>query len=320
MLARVFVSAWLLPTSIACGGDHGPSGAPIDGSAADASATEGDGGSRADGGSPPDGDRPDSEPTRDAGGAGGDLPADCPTALVLADDFESGDLEAPSGTGRWTDSSGDSGSGPRVEAEIARSGTQALRFRFLGDADPKADAWSEQRFDLGADLTDVCVEWFQYVPDGSEGFGARYAHRDAEGPDNNKLLRLWDDDYRDYRLKLGFSTVHADGDDSRVISEYGVDGAGVGPEDTAPWLGIVEASRGRWIRFVARARTDRGSGDGVLDLWVDGDKVMENRLAMVPEGGEGNYFRNGYLLGWANSGFAETTFVWIDDVRIVGTP
>ena len=35
--------------------------------------------------------------------------------------------------------------------------------------------------------------------------------------------------------------------------------------------------------------------------------------------GAGNYLRNGYLLGWANSGFAVTTKVWLANVIIANT-
>ncbi len=37
---------------------------------------------------------------------------------------------------------------------------------------------------------------------------------------------------------------------------------------------------------------------------------------MYPAQGDGNFFRNGYLMGWANTGFDATTFVYIDDFTI----
>jgi hypothetical protein len=63
------------------------------------------------------------------------------------------------------------------------------------------------------------------------------------------------------------------------------------------------------------------NNDGVIEMWVDGVKTINNTtLPLYPDYGIGNYMRNGYLMGWANSGFSATSNTYIDDVIISGVP
>jgi len=200
-------------------------------------------------------------------------------------------------------------------------GQCSAEFTFGGNSDSTDDAWAEWRFQLTKPVTEAWVAWSAYYPgagDVAKGT-APYVHR-AVSPNNNKLLRLWDEDYGAYRLKLGFSLTA--GALSNITTEYGTNGTGVGRFGSQYARDAISpAVLGRWIRFVAHVRTaTAANNDGVIELWQDGVKVITNTtLPIYPSGGLGNYFRYGYLLGWANSGFAETTKVWLAKVVIASS-
>lgn len=73
--------------------------------------------------------------------------------------------------------------------------------------------------------------------------------------------------------------------------------------------------RGRWILVEWRVHGDDGTGNGLLQIWFDSELVIDEQEIAVDGAPCGtNTFLNGYLMGWANSGFDEETFVYIDDV------
>ena len=249
-----------------------------------------------------------------------------PIEPYFTDNFDSCALDKtgnPMGF-KWRDSQGHKGELPVVSDAIAHSGTCSLKFTF-GAGPAGDDAWSEQRFGLGKKLSEVYLQWYQYFPSGHEEpwVGPRYAHRNDKGPDNNKFLRLWDEDYGQYRLKLGFSTMPTRNGDSQIITEYGTNRKGVGPFGSkGDSRGITDERRGRWLKIQVRVRlASLYNNDGVIEMWVDGVKTISNRnLPLYPQGGAGNYLRNGYLMGWANSGFDESSVTFIDDFTISAVP
>jgi hypothetical protein len=124
-------------------------------------------------------------------------------------------------------------------------------------------------------------------------------------------------------VKLGFSTLPIGNGDSRLITEYGTNRKGVGPRGTAfDSRAITDSRRGRWLKVQVHVRLATvANNDGVMEMWVDGVKTISNqRLPLYPAGGVGNYLRHGYLMGWANSGFAATGVTFIDDVIISAIP
>ncbi|KKK51692.1 hypothetical protein LCGC14_3112400 [marine sediment metagenome] len=242
--------------------------------------------------------------------------------LLFDDDFDSGDLTHAHGSYNWGSSRGEEGARPAVSDDISHTGRYSLKFTFFGNASLSDDAWSEQRFNLGDQLTEIYLQWYQYFPDGTEGLGAKFEHRNATGPDNNKFLRLWDNDYNNYKLKLGFSTHNnkiSPPTNAKIITEFGHNRKGVGTNGANQWKSaIVDANRGRWIQFRVHVKVATSAdNDGVIEMWADGVKQIENTdLAMYPDGGVGNYLGRGYFMGWANSGFTNTTYSYIDEVVI----
>jgi hypothetical protein len=239
--------------------------------------------------------------------------------VIFQDDFESGGLSRTSADFRWGASNGESGSKPGVTSTIARSGSKSLRFTFLGNASLSDDAWSEQRFTFTKAMTEVYLDWYQYFPDGSEGLGPRFEYRNADGSDNNKFLLLWDDDYSNDRLCVGFESEWTSGSDGRLVTKWEAGTSPFGNKGADIWdPAITNALRGRWVQFRMHVKVaSAANNDGIVELWVDGVKKIENRnLPMYAPGGLGNYMKNGYLMGWANTGFTNTSLTYIDDFTV----
>ncbi len=248
-------------------------------------------------------------------------------ADLFTDSFESGNLSHTENSVKW-----ESGAYTSVTTSVAHTGTHSLLFAYAaGD-----DSWAEQRFNLGKDYTEVYIEWYAYYPSGKEGnLGPRFAHSAASGPKNNKFLRIWkgdtsdgDEGYSKFYVKLGASTdLSASGTgDERIYGEYGTDGGGMGPNGptgSGTYAGggesfITDTYRGRWINMKVHVKVaSAANNDGVIEIWRDGALISSvKNLAIYPSGGTGNALNVGYLMGWANAGFAQNTNMYIDDVRI----
>src|SRR5690606_21939126 len=81
---------------------------------------------------------------------------------------------------------------------------------------------------------------------------------------------------------------------------------------------IIDANKGRWVQVRIRARVSGADNrSGVIQMWADGVLVgNDTALHNYPPNGENNFYVNGYLLGWANSGFLPGQMMYIDDVTI----
>ena len=78
----------------------------------------------------------------------------------------------------------------------------------------------------------------------------------------------------------------------------------------------TDGTRGRWqkVELHCKVASAPGSADGILQVYRDGNKIIDlSQLDSYPTLGE-NYFREGYLLGWSASGFESTTYEYISNV------
>ena len=246
---------------------------------------------------------------------------------IFFDDFESGGISHTENGVKWTSPAGTS-----VFNGFGKSGSRSLRFTFAaGD-----DSMAEQRFSLGKIYPELFIEWSVYYPSGLEGnLGPKFVHAGSREGNNNKFLRLWKGDpsdgvngYGRFSVKLGASTDVGGlvSGDEQIFGEYGTNGGGMGPG--GPTGSGVEAGRnrnfltnefrGRWLNIKVHAKAaTAANNDGVLEIWRDGALLFSvKNLPLYPTGGVGNGFDYGYILGWANSGFAQTSYAYIDDVRI----
>lgn len=230
------------------------------------------------------------------------------------DNFDSGVLTSANGF-RWRDNTN-----VIVSDENAYSGSHALRFRYSGRERDK-DGMSEQRFDMGRYLSELWLDYMIYVP-------ANFAHR-ADRPHNNKFFVLWRDKYSGVHTWSVAVEYERGGSDENSVSRF----MARTPEHTLTrntgrpgkyWPQFIGPNNpvkvGQWnrIRFHVKAATTRTSGDGVMEMWVN-DQLFFSFY-------EGHYhngdltvadavLKQGYLMGWANSGFTETTDFFIDDVK-----
>ena len=241
---------------------------------------------------------------------------------VFADDFEAGTLAAGQNGYRWKNL----GVNVSVAQGVAHSGRYALRFTYPGKPDCQ-DATAEQRFYL-PNVKEVWLEYYFYIPAGTEGAGARFYHREQTGcssrAHNNKFLRLWDveGNHNHFHVKGGFSfDAVSGGGDSWLYGQWGdYNNVLLGGQDGGNWRpAFTDALRGRWtqIRVHAKLASSDGAADGVLQLWADGVLKIDKRgLSWHAGAGRNNFFATGYLMGWSNSGYTQTTSFFIDDFRI----
>ena len=243
-------------------------------------------------------------------------------AILFSDSFESGDLShAENGFG-WNGAQAGTGDvQPTVTTAIAHSGTHSVKFTFGGSLDITDDAWSELGYKLGANMNEVYMQFYQYYPSGAENpsVGPKWYHRSV-GASNNKFFKLWADNYSNYTVATGISTnPTADGHDIFFV-EYGTNqlAGGVDGHGAMPNFIANDSNLGRWLKIQIRIKcATAANNDGVEEMWVDDKRVMSNtNLPLYPAGGIGNYLRNGYLMGWMNSGFNLTSSTYIDDVTI----
>ncbi len=259
-------------------------------------------------------------------------------SLAFQDGFESGTVAASQGGYGWLGYRAASGEGVSVSRDVARSGGYSMKFTYAGNTNLCADGSAEQRFTLGENLPEVWMEYYVYLPSGTDGKGAKFVHRrpvcaaesDPNGTvSNNKFFALWGTSY-DVRAGSGGVKVAAEyrrtskageGDsylygtwctDTLLCSDWGHPG---GLWDPA----FTDALRGRWVqvRIHAKVADSKAAANGMLQMWFDGAlRVNMQGLDLAPNAGGDRWFRNGYLMGWANSGFDQTTALYVDDFQI----
>ncbi len=254
---------------------------------------------------------------------------------AFSDGFDTG-ARSPQQSGYgWTfTQNGADGDAVGISSAVARSGAYSMKFTYGGNASLCDDAFAEQRFTLGENLPEVWFEYYVFIPAGGTAAGTRFYHRsptcaaenDPNGVNsNNKFFILWDQDYTNKHVKVGFeyrrSQAAGDGDsylygtwctDTRVCSDWGWPGHMWDPAFT-------DAMKGRWVqvRIHTRVADSKAAANGMLQLWVDGAlRVNMQNLDLAASAGGNNWFRNGYLMGWSNSGFNQTTSVYVDDFKI----
>ncbi|WP_168118645.1 heparin lyase I family protein [Paenibacillus sp. HB172176] len=260
--------------------------------------------------------------------------------VYFQDDFETGDSSTIMDGFGWQN--GDDGLGylgPNVEIsdDIAHSGDYSMRFTFVGKPSGE-DSMAEQRFDFGEDLDEVWFQWYQYYPDGNElqnigtDLGPRWYHRDDPiGTDNNKLFRLGTRDNNNLINSIfGYSTDPVGDGDSTVGMKFRSDGKAIGEYGRSSINGGIlqdESTRGRWVEYVMHYKTASGwqQGDGVSEMWVDGMQIHDHHdLNAWPTTNAAdtalNILNHGYIMGWSNSGFDETSYTYMDDFTISATP
>lgn len=252
--------------------------------------------------------------------------------VLFEDGFESGDLEHENGNFKWNDGGLNVNVG--VSEDIARTGTHSVKFTYEATV-PEEDSWSELRYDMPVPREEVWFQWYQYYPDGAEGLGARWEHRDDIGVDNNKFFLIgnkdWEPGGHSSFNQFTLETEPAGDGDSRSALKWRPNGAPSGEYGVTPINGggiVNDTIRGRWVEYIAHFKVASGwqQYDAVAELWVDGLQIHNHRNLntwLIDGGAEDaafNIFNSGYVMGWANSGFDETSYTYIDDFKVLSTP
>jgi hypothetical protein len=228
-------------------------------------------------------------------------------ALLFSDGFETGNGSYTENGFKWN------GGGGRVSVtkEKPHTGTYSVRFVF-GPNPPGEDDWSELRFDMGAIQNELWIEYYLFVPE-------NYEHR-MDGVSHNKFLALWGS--KQYsapdQLQLFISTWpagKAGWQSAAFIAAWADEDEVQAPEELFNFIG--DAHRGSWIRvrYHIKPASTRTARDGDIEMWRDDTKIMSYNAVGWFHSVE-NGFRNGYLMGWSSSGFAEETKIYLDDFKV----
>ncbi len=248
---------------------------------------------------------------------GGPAVGFCPPGAVFCDDFETGDLSQTGNGFTW-----DPPYRTAVVAEQPKDGSYSLRFEWGEDADGE-DSTAEQRFKLGGNYDELWVRYDVLIP-------GNYFHRpQSGGPQNNKgFLYLWSGDYgapsgpgMGPNLWNGPSAGQSDAS----LYVWGPIDRHWWPDDPA-WSGtsIETSDYGTWMAVYMHYKYATASNDdGVAEIWKRPAGGSWQQLLSIDDGdwylsGQPG-FDQGYLWGWANSGFAEVTRIYIDNIAFSTT-
>ena len=212
---------------------------------------------------------------------------------------------------------------PRISNERSFSGSHSMRFQYNASA-YGGQGWTEERFDTGRYLSELAMEYMLYVP-------ANYKHRvDPNTGGNNKFFSIWRDTYGgvagSWEISVGTWRTSDTVSNVKFQSTFSARN-NVGEQAGRPnFMGAGSALvPGQWnkVQFYVKAATERAgealTADGIMQMFINdalffsfttGDFNNFNPAFI------GTTLRNGYLLGYSNSGFDENTVFFIDDFKI----
>lgn len=253
-----------------------------------------------------------------------EAPIVVPPEPTFRDDFTSLDLKKTSNGVAWGASNAGSGDKlPVVTTDFLYKGKPSLKFTFGGGV-PEDDAWCEQRFTLGKEMSEVWIQYHRYYPSGLElvNVGPKWVHRNAPGSDNNKIITLWGGPYKGYTIAVGIAAWETGGRDV-IYAGYGTNQlSGFGQRDLPAAAAQDDSTLGRWVKVLAHFKAaTAANNDGVIQYWEDGILKLDSRsIPLYPKDGVGNGFNDGYLMGWSNTGFEQTTHCYVADFTLSDKP
>ena len=239
----------------------------------------------------------------------GDEPPVTPDYADFFDDFETGDLAAPSGGFTWKLAA--TGHGAHNEVGAASGGGFALIFTYPSSVAGQ-DENNERRFDLAADGEEPQALWFDFDLHVPSNFDAAYEAR-SDRPNNNKFLALWAENY-DGSAGDASTTIEYNYVGSHTYFRAVMRGDATTPaihNQTISAPIFTAAQRGTWVHvriYAAVVSVGRNLG-----IWIDDTLVFEITDYNAITAGGLNYLRHGYLFGWSNSGFDEEMVFEVDN-------
>lgn len=249
---------------------------------------------------------------------------------IFSDDFSSGNKLKTENGFQWTQHFMAS---VFPSTDNPKNGTHSLKVVY-----PASDDWTEQGFSLGGMYTRVVLQYDLYIPDGTESWGgAAWNNVEESSGNNNKIIRFhpigsapepmgasyWPSTLADPANPVGDS-------DMRLL--WSNIGTNTISYKSAYKRYVSDAERGVWthwkwdVKFPSRQFATDAESDGWLKLYKNGALFLESSMNNYESDviGEDNYFNHGigegYLFGWLNNPFQETTITFIDNFRVEGTP
>lgn len=243
-------------------------------------------------------------------------------SAFFSDGFETGDTLHTENGALWTDTKA-------VNLLNPRTGAYAAEFFYPGEIRGE-DSSSELHFELPTLAQEVFIEWYVRIP---TNFYHRPEQADGFGSDNNKFLFAADlnegeagpGDGLGYHVKsiIEFRAQGADVVGDSVLrptwgtnqDRGGVLVSGWGVPVVQEF--IVAADRGFYVRYRAQFRaSDPGQSNGIVRVWKN-DTLMSNHTTLANESVDGtsNGYKKFYFMGYANSGYTDDTYFYLDDVK-----
>lgn len=232
---------------------------------------------------------------------------------LFFDGFESGSLDHMQSGIRWGASNNGASDDVSVADEKAYSGRYSLKFFFAGSPSMSDDAWAEQRIDLGSQFTELWIKYNIFFPE-------NYYHRNVS-PNNNKFIAVYRVPYTSPGFQVNFSTSADGNGNSSLNIHYYKNGSEQRPIACANNF-ISDRERGKWVELIMHIRVPSRSDshDGIMQMWKNGELIVDVQNLDCYGGDGKNYFDEIYLLGWSNSGFNQDTCIYIDDLVLSDTP
>lgn len=211
-----------------------------------------------------------------------------------------------------------------------KSGGKSLQFFYKGNTDINIDAWAEQRVDLQGQFPELWIAFDILVP-------ANYYNRGAgsDGGENDKVMIVYND-FTGNTTMVDFENFTYSGLGSCYLNaQYKVNNTNIGfagtysspVKDTYNLFGknykfidqTVDA--GKWLHLVFHVKlaTSSTASDGVTQVWKNGQKILEN-LNVPNFNSSYNHFSGLYLMGWANTGYTQDTYFYIDNFTVSDQP
>ena len=195
-----------------------------------------------------------------------------------------------------------------LSTEQSYSGQYAMKFTYGPDADGE-DSWVEQRFVLSSSPSTAPREvWIEYrlrLP-------SNWVHR-SQAPGNNKLFAIFAENYSRSGDVQAVFEYQRQSDSRSGIRVICMSGRGCLKGNYLTYL-FDTSMRGKWTRL--RFHLKAGQNDGLIEMWRDNDLVYSIYDYSHYFSSGNNYWREGYLMGWSNSGYAQATSFFIDDFKV----
>ncbi len=235
-------------------------------------------------------------------------------AVLFSDSFESGDFSHTENGARWNGINNHPNDYVVISTDRAHTGTRSAKFHYAAQS-VGGDSWAELRFDIGSNRQEIYIRWYVFFP---TNFTVR-----NDPPFNNKFILIWGNDYNNDKVMAGLEFDRQTDTSISFATKSAKVYQGTGwVRDCSGGIGDIGASwtmdssyLGRWVEFQIHDKIDSGAGDGAFRMWIDG-VLVKNAINLHWNGApcSPGYIRNGYLMGWANSGYSNNTDIYIDDV------